>query len=153
MHKRGAIELTDDERRQYLADAPTINLVTIGKDGYPHAVPMWFVVDDDGSVLMTTYRRSQKVVNAQRNSKVALLVESGVRYDELKGTLLRGDVEVVDDEALCVQVLTRIHAKHSDGLASGVEEVMKAQARKRVVLRIVPARVISWDHRKLAGAY
>ena len=153
MHKRNAIELTDDERTRYLNDAPTIILVTIGRDGFPHAVPMWFLVEADGSVLMTTYGRSQKVVNVRRNPKVALLVESGTRYDELKGVLLRGEAEVVENEALCVQVLTKIHAKHSGGLASGVEEVMKAQARKRVVIRITPARIVSWDHRKLGGTY
>lgn len=153
MHKRSAIELTDDERNRYLAEAMTIILVTMGRDGYPHAVPMWFLVDDDGAILMTTYRRSQKIVNVRRNSKVALLVESGTQYDRLKGVLLRGDGQVLDDEALCVRVLTAIHAKHSDGLAGGVEETMRAQARKRVVLKIVPARVVSWDHRKLGGAY
>ncbi len=83
MKKRDAIELSNDERKAYLAVAPTIILVTIGRDGYPHAVPMWFLVDDDGVVYMTTYGRSQKVVNIRRNPRVALLVESGVRYDEL----------------------------------------------------------------------
>jgi PPOX class probable F420-dependent enzyme len=153
MHKRDAIELSEDERTHYLTAAPTIILVTIGRDGYPHAVPMWFLVEPDGSVLMTTYGRSQKVVNVRRNPKVALLVESGTRYDELKGVLLRGEAEIVENEALCVEVLTKIHLKHSGGLASGVEEVMKAQARKRVVIKITPARIVSWDHRKLAGAY
>jgi PPOX class probable F420-dependent enzyme len=153
MHKRNAIELGEDERRRYLREAPTIILVTIGRDGYPHAVPMWFVVDEDGAVLMTTYGRSQKVVNARRNPRVALLVESGVRYEELKGVLLRGHAEVIDDEGRCVEVLTKIHAKHSGGLASGVEDLMKAQARKRVVLKVTPARIASWDHRKLSGAY
>jgi PPOX class probable F420-dependent enzyme len=153
MKKRDAIQLTDDERRAYLKAAMTIILVTIGRDGYPHAVPMWFVVDDDGTVYMTTYGPSQKVLNARRNPRVALLVESGVRYEELKGVLLRGDAEVVDDYALCVEVLTKIHAKHAGGLASGVEEIMKAQARKRVVLKITPRRITSWDHRKLGGAY
>jgi PPOX class probable F420-dependent enzyme len=153
MKKRAAIQLTDDERRTYLRSASTIILVTIGRDGYPHAVPMWFVVDDDDTIYMTTYGPSQKVLNARRNPRVALLVESGVRYEELKGVLLRGDAEVVDDHRLCVDVLTRIHAKHQGGLASGIEEIMKAQARKRVVLKIAPKRIASWDHRKLGGAY
>ncbi len=153
MHKRRAIELTGDERKRYLADAATIILVTIGRDGYPHAVPMWFVVDEDGSILMTTYRRSQKVVNARRNGRVALLVESGTRYDELEGVLIRGDAEVIDDEARCVEALTKIQRKHGAGLGPGVDEVMKAQARKRVVIKIRPVRVVSWDHRKLGGAY
>jgi PPOX class probable F420-dependent enzyme len=153
MHKRNAIELTDEERRRYVADAATVILVTIGGDGYPHAVPMWFLVEDDGTVLMTTYRRSQKVVNARRNPRVTLLVESGTRYEELKGVMIRGDAEVLDDETLCVDVLTRIQRKHVAGLVSGVEEVMRAQAKKRVVIKVNPARIVSWDHRKLGGAY
>ncbi len=153
MQKRDAIALSPDEQREYVAAARTIILTTIGKDGYPHMVPMWFVVEDDGSIAMTTYGRSQKVVNARRNPHVGLLVESGIRYDELKGVMFRGTAEVLEDEALCLRVLTRIHEKHVGTLADGVEEMMRAQARKRVVLRVTPGRVVSWDHGKLGGAY
>jgi PPOX class probable F420-dependent enzyme len=153
MKKRNAIQLSENERKVYLSTALTVILVTVGRDGYPHAVPMWFLVDDDGIIYMTTYGRSQKVVNVRRNPRVALLVESGVRYDELKGVLLRGKAEVIEDEGLCLGVLTKIHTKHMGGLASGIEEVMRAQARKRVVLKITPERIVSWDHRKLGGAY
>src|SRR5262249_25471439 len=97
--------------------------------------------------------RSQKVVNVQRNPRVALLVESGERYDQLKGVLLRGTAEVVDDLETCVRTLIRIQTKHMGALAEGVEDVMRAQARKRVVLKVTPERVASWDHQKLGGAY
>ena len=153
MNRRKAIEIDDDERRRYVANAKTMILVSIGHDGYPHAVPMWFVVDDDGTVYMTTYARSQKAVNLQRNPRVALLVESGVNYDELKGVLVRGTAEVIADVELCVRVLSRVHAKHVGGLAEGVEDLMRAQAQKRVVLKITPVRIASWDHRKLGGGY
>ena len=153
MNRRAAIAIDEDERRRYLAEAKTIILVSIGKDDYPHAVPMWFTVDDDGCVYMTTYGRSQKAVNLRRNPRVALLVESGVRYDELKGVLIRGTADVLDDLELCVRVLTRIQRKHLGTLAEGVDEVMRAQARKRVVLKITPERVASWDHAKLGGVY
>ena len=153
MKKRDAIQLSEDERTTYLSTALTIILVTIGRDGFPHAVPMWFLMEADGCVYMTTYGRSQKVVNVRRNPRVALLVESGVRYDELKGVLLRGEAEVLEDESLCVRVLTGIHTKHTGALASGIEEVMRAQARKRIVLKVTPERIVSWDHRKLGGAY
>jgi len=153
VHRRDTIAIAEDERRRYVADALTIILVSIGKDGYPHAVPMWFVADDDGCVYMTTYARSQKALNLRRNPRVALLVESGVRYDELKGVLMRGTAEVLDDLDLCVRVLTRVHAKHVGALTEGIEDVMRAQARKRVVLKITPERVASWDHAKLGGRY
>jgi nitroimidazol reductase NimA-like FMN-containing flavoprotein (pyridoxamine 5'-phosphate oxidase superfamily) len=114
---------------------------------------MWFVVDDDQTVWMTTYRKSQKVVNIRRDAKVALHVESGVTYDRLKGVLVRGDAEVIDDEDACVRTLVRIHEKMNGALAPGLEDAMRGQARKRVVLKVTPRRASSWDHSKLGGVY
>src|SRR4030095_13029510 len=74
--KRDAIALTPAEEKSYIATAKTLTLCTQGPHGYPHAVAMWFAVDDDGTVWMTTYRKSQKGVNVRRNSKVALHIES-----------------------------------------------------------------------------
>ena len=154
MHKRNAIQLSDGERRAYLAHAPTVILVSSGRDGYPHAVPMWFVLEDDGCIAMTTYARSQKVLNVRRNPKVALLVESGLRYEELKGVLIRGRAEVIDDPELCLRLLLRMHAGHSAvPLPANAADGLRAQARKRVVLRVSPERITSWDHQKLGGAY
>ncbi len=153
MNRRDAIAIDDEERRRYVTAALTIILVSIGDDGYAHAVPMWFTVDDDGCIYMTTYGRSQKAVNLRRNSRATLLVESGVRYDELKGVLIRGTAEVIEDLDLAVRGRTRSHAKHVGGLAEGIDEVMRAQARKRVVLKITPERTASWDHAKLGGMY
>jgi PPOX class probable F420-dependent enzyme len=150
---RAEIAIDDAEQRRYVAEAMTIILVSNGRDGYPHAVPMWFTVDDDGCIYMTTYGRSQKAVNLRRDPKVALLVESGLRYDQLKGVLIRGHAEVLDDLELAVRTLIRIQTKHMGALAEGVEDVMRQQARKRVVIKITPERVASWDHAKLGGAY
>jgi len=38
-------------------------------------------------------------------------------------------------------------------LQPGIEDAMRAQARKRVLIRVVPERVSSWDHSKLGGVY
>lgn len=153
MNRRAEIAIDAAERQQYVAAAMTIILISNGRDGYPHAVPMWFIVDDDGCFYMTTYGRSQKAVNLRRDPRVALLVESGTRYDQLKGVLIRGTAEVLDDLELAVRVLVRIQTKHVGALAEGVEDVMRAQARKRVVLKITPERTASWDHGKLGGTY
>ena len=49
-------------------------LGTIGRDGYPHAVPIWFLYED-GTLIMTAGARSQKVRNITRNAEVALTVD------------------------------------------------------------------------------
>ena len=53
------------------------------------------IVMPDGSVWMTTYRKSQKAVNVARNPKVALHIESGNTYDTLRGVCIRGNAEIV----------------------------------------------------------
>jgi PPOX class probable F420-dependent enzyme len=154
MERRKAVALTADERRRYLADSHTIILTTLDARGYPHSVAMWYVVDADGSVVMTTFAKSQKAVNLRREPRCALLVESGRTYEELKGLLIRGRASVEQDEEKVLDVLEKVHAKYGmPGSADGMREAMRGQARKRVVIRIRPERVSSWDHGKLGGAY
>lgn len=155
MKMRDAVALTPAEQQAYVAEARTLTLCTHGPHGYPHAVAMWFIVDDDGRLLMTTYRKSQKAVNARRHPKVALHIESGQTYATLQGVLIRGEVEVIDDEDVVFDTIKRVHQKMAGAFpdAAGAEDVMRWQAKKRVVLRVTPARVSSWDHSKLAGAY
>jgi PPOX class probable F420-dependent enzyme len=153
MNRRALIALSPAERREYIRVATTIVLATSGKDGYPHAVAMWFVADDEGRIWMTTYRKSQKVVNIRRDPKVALHVESGVTYDTLKGVLIRGAAELIEDEEICLRTLVGIQEKMLGSLGDEAKEVMRQQARKRIVIRVTPRRTSSWDHAKLGGTY
>jgi PPOX class probable F420-dependent enzyme len=153
MNRRALIALSSKERMEYVQSAKTIVLATIGKGGYPHAVAMWFVSDEEERVWMTTYRKSQKVANIRRNPKVALHVESGVTYDTLKGVLIRGDAELMDDEPACLQTLVRIQEKMLGSLLDEAREAMRQQARKRIVICVTPRRISSWDHGKLGGTY
>jgi PPOX class probable F420-dependent enzyme len=153
MNRREQIALTADEQRRFLAESKTIVLTSIDRRGYPHPVAMWYVVDPDGSVLMTTYAKSQKAMNLRREPRCALLVESGTTYDVLKGLLVRGRASLDEDTEHAVDVLERIHRKHGGEQPPGLRDVLRAQARKRVVIRVHPERVSSWDHRKLGGVY
>ena len=154
MSRRKQISLTPDEEARYVRAQKTITLCSIDHRGYPHAVAMWFEVDPDGSILMTTYSKSQKARNLERNPKVALMVESGERYEILKGVLIRGRAELIHDVDRCAALLTRVHKKmQGEDLPAGAEEILRAQARKRVLIRVVPEYTSSWDHSKLGGIY
>jgi PPOX class probable F420-dependent enzyme len=153
MNLRKQIELTPDEVKAFVGAAYTIHLCTHGPHGYPHVVPMWFAVDDDLTVWMTTFRKSQKAANIRRNPKVALLVESGTTYEALKGVLIRGDAALIDDADAVVKILTRVHTRMSGSFPEGVEPALRAQAQKRVAIKVSTWRVSSWDHAKLSGRY
>jgi PPOX class probable F420-dependent enzyme len=154
MQRRKTIALTADEQRRYLETSHTIILTSLDRRGYPHSVAMWYVVDPDGAVVMTTFAKSQKALNLERDPRCALLVESGRAYEELKGLLIRGRASLERDEEKVLGVLERVHVKYgTPGTGGSLREAMRAQARKRVVVRVRPDRVSSWDHAKLAGVY
>ena len=152
MSRRQMIQLDARQREEFLTQQKTIVLSTIDQRGYPHSVAMWYALED-GCCLMTTYAKSQKAVNIRRNPKVALMAESGTTYDTLKGVLIRGRGELIDDVNVCVSVLTRVHKKMMGAMPEGIEEALKHQARKRVVIKVIPEHVSSWDHSKLGGTY
>jgi PPOX class probable F420-dependent enzyme len=153
-NRRAEIVLSAGEVATMLERGRTLVLVTLGPDGMPDPVPMWYVLDPAGSVVMRTYARSQKVLNLRRDPRVACLVEDGERYAELRGVQLTGRIELVEDPDWIADVMTRLLVKY-EGLAAdevpAAREAVRSQAAKQVGLRLLVERVASWDHRKLAG--
>lgn len=154
MSRRDIIALTPEEQREYLETSHTIILSSIDKRGYPHSVAMWYAADPDGTVLMTTYAKSQKILNLRRDPRCSLLLESGRTYEELKGLLIRGRATLDPNVEHVLDLLERVHRKYNKAMTvEGVREAMRGQASKRVLVRIHPEHVASWDHRKLGGVY
>jgi len=154
--RRELIQLTDAEVRNFMNSTKTLIIISNGRDGYPHPMPMWFYVDAAGCVYCTTFRKSQKVLNFTRDSRATLLIESGEEYAELKSVLIYAATEVVDDfDTVCdtlVKINTRGQVVDEARLESLLGAVSKT-ATKRIVLKFTPERYISWDHAKLAGKY
>jgi PPOX class probable F420-dependent enzyme len=157
MSRRDQIHLSDAELAKYLEASHTMILVSNGPHGFPHPMPMWFCVREDGTVRMTTYRAAQKALNLKRDPNVALLIESGTEYAELKGVVIYGRAELIDDFDEVVDTLVRVSGgrglPEEDAAAQRVRESMRRNAEKRVVVAVKPERVVSWDHAKLAGVY
>ena len=154
--RREMIALTNDEVREFVDQAKTLIIVSNGKDGFPHPMPMWFYMDEDGNFYCTTFSKSQKVLNFQRDPHASLLVESGEEYTELKSVLAYARCEVIDDFDTVCDTLVKISTKGRDVDQGQIEQIragVSATAGKRVVLKFTPERVISWDHAKLGGKY
>ncbi len=152
MNRRAEIAMTSEEQSAFLAAAKTLVLSSVDSKGYPHSVAMWFALVD-GVVHMTTFRKSQKVLNIRRNPKVSLLAESGATYAELRGLMIRGNAEILDDVNLCTDILADIQSRYYGSNDPSVREILRRQAAKRVAIRVPPERVTSWDHSKLGGVY
>ena len=150
MARREQIQLSEEEVRSFVGSKKTIILTTNGPRGFPHTMPMWFVQEDDGTIRITTYRASQKVKNIQRDPRVSLLVESGLDYAELKGVLMYGHAELIDDPEAVIETFIIASGQRD---SEEIRASMKKTATKRVVIRVKPERIVTWDHAKLSGAY
>ena len=136
--------------RAFLAEQKTVSCATAGPDGRPHLVPLWYFAA--GAELHGwTYAKSQKARNLERDPRATLLVEHGVQYHELRGVMLECDVEFVRGEEL-IELAVTLFDRYA-GSGAEVRAMIEKQAPKRVGLRFLPTRVVSWDHRKLGGAY
>ncbi len=156
MSRRDQIRMSDAEIADFLKQSRTIILVSNGKDGYPHPMPMWYAVDDDNTIYMTTFRKSQKINNLKRDARVALLVESGDAYEELKSVLIYTEVELLDDVEATRDILFKISVQRGDlqeDASEAVREGMMNTASKRIGMKFTPDKIITWDHSKLGGSY
>jgi PPOX class probable F420-dependent enzyme len=140
--------MTDEEVAEFLATEKTLQVASIGPDGVPHLVTMWFAVID-GRIAFWSFAKSQKTVNLRRDPRLTVLVEAGDTYDQLRGVSITGRAELADDYdtvlSVGMAVYPRYHADMSDALRAGVE----AQASKRTAVFVNPVKIASWDHRKL----
>ncbi len=152
MNRRARIALTDDEVQALLDAERTVVCATIGPTGWPHLMPLWYVVRD-GQVWASTYGRSQKVRNIERDDRATLQVEAGTGYEELRGVMIEATVVIHRDATEVAALGLELAERYAPGSSSNPEAVaaIEAQAAKRVALQFVPLRTASWDHRKLAA--
>ena len=153
MSRRDQIRMTDDEVRAFLEEMKVMTCATNGRDGFPHLMPLWFVLRGD-EIWAWTFAKSQKAKNLERDARATLQVEDGVQYHELRGVMMECDVELEHDAERVGEFGVALFERYSGGeLDADARAGVLAQAPKRVGLRFVPTRIVSWDHRKLGGTY
>src|ERR1700754_3562920 len=90
-----AIAMTSDEVDAFLAEQRTCRVATVGTNG-PHATALWYLWQD-GSLWLTSIARSQRWTDLENDPRIAVVVDAGEDYAELRGVELRGKVEVVGE--------------------------------------------------------
>jgi len=149
MNRREQIKLTPEEQTTFLKETRKVALATIGKDGYPHLVAMNYIAID-GVIYMSSYGKAQKVLNIRRNPKVAVMAESGKSYSQLRGVMIRGECEIIEDQKRVLELMGAIRAGDTGASTPTIPEQVFT---KRVILKVVPKKITSWDHSKLGGRY
>ena len=142
--RRDAIAMSDAEVLAFLEERRTLVCATLGRDGWPHLMPLWYVVRD-GECWAWTYAKSQKVRNLEREARCTLQVETGDSYLELRGVMMKCAAAIHRDLEIVREVGQALAVRYG-GEDAHVDE---RQAAKRVALQFSCSDVASWDHRKL----
>ena len=148
---RDLIKMTDAEVNKFLGEQKTLIVATIGRNGLPHLAPMWFAVLD-GEIVFCTDRKSQKIVNLQRDPRCSVLAEAGETYDQLRGVHMEGVTEFTPDLGRVVDAVVARNFGEVGDDDTAREALSKAMSRRAAVI-FRPTRTASWDHRKtMSGA-
>jgi hypothetical protein len=152
--RRDAIKMDPGEAQAFLEEQKTVTCATNGRDDFPHLMPLWYVLRDR-RLWGWTYAKSQKSKNLERDPRATLLVEAGLDYAELRGVMLRCDVVIHREleviEGIAMELVDRYSGPGPE--FDPVRESFRKQAPKRVGLEFVERGRVTWDHRKLGGAY
>ena len=149
MQRRGRrIAMTDPELDRFFAEERTCRLATVRPERGPHVTPLWFVWHDQ-AIWLNSLVGSQRWTDLQHDPRVAVLVDAGVDYQELRGAELIGRVEFVGEAPRIGNPLSeletpeRLFAEKYRGTSTPVYD------GKHGWLRLRPERVVSWDFRKM----
>lgn len=151
--RRDQIRMSEAEQWSFIEGQKSMQVCTLGKDGSPHLTTLWFAIID-GALAFETFTKSQKIVNLERDGRIAVLFEDGTEYNQLRGVTINGRGELVRDperlHGIALAVMRRNQPEIPEAM---LEDVARQMAAKRTGVVIHPEKVVSWDHRKLDVAY
>jgi hypothetical protein len=150
--RRDQITMSDAEVLAFLDEERVVTCASFGPRGWPHLMPLWYVVRD-GTLWSWTYAKSQKVKNLERDARCTLQVEAGRDvYHELHGVMLECEASIHRDLDTVTGVGMDLAGRYSGAEpAAEMREAFERQAAKRVALEFHERRRATWDHRKLGS--
>lgn len=147
-NERSRIAMSDSEIERYIAEHRTAVMASVGPDGTPHVVAMWYAVID-GQIWFETKAKSQKARNLRRNATLSVLLEDGETYDQLRGVSMEGRGILVEDPEQLWQVGVNVWERYTGPYSEEVRPFVEYMLNKRVAVRFEVERIRSWDHAKL----
>jgi PPOX class probable F420-dependent enzyme len=147
-NQRSQITMSDEDIAAYIEERRTVTMATVGPNGFPHLVAMWYGVVD-GKIWFETKAKSQKVQNLRRDDRITCMLEDGLTYNELRGVSIEGRGVIVDDPDALWKVGVSVWERYNGPYTEEAKPLVEFMLHKRVAVRVDPERVRSWDHHKL----
>jgi PPOX class probable F420-dependent enzyme len=137
-----------EEQRAFL-EAPRFAVAaTVSADGLPHQTVVWYVLDGDEELVLSTPRGSLKHRHLQRDPRLSVCVEEGFRY-----VTVSGRVRIEEEPEAARELYGRIGARYRKAMPSSSvgkgppprldSKTAELLSRERVTLRLAIERVHS----------
>ena len=132
--------LSKEEAYEFLDSHPGwLIFSTVGKNGYPHSVPVsYFRLGDE--IYVNARFRTQRAKNAERNHRVSALVETGRTMQDIKGLMIQGEAEMISQPEEVLPLMRE--AARTRGIPE--ERLPTEPMPDMAFIRIKPRRFISW---------
>lgn len=134
-------EMAEDEIREFLGHGTrTGKLAVLTPSGHPHVMPIWFVLDDDGTIVFNTGAKTVKGKHILRDGRVSLAVDD--ERPPFAYVHIRGTATAEDNPPDMLEWATRIGARYM-GRDRAEEFGRRNGVPGELLVRLMPKRVIA----------
>ena len=128
-----------EKARAYLREKRFAVLATLNKDGMPQLTTMWYLLEDDGTILMNTKVGRAKERNMRRDPRISVCVENDYTY-----VTLSGRVEMIDDPEIAQRDIFRLSSRYHGEEKAKRQMENQFSKEQRVTLRLKPEHIIEY---------
>jgi nitroimidazol reductase NimA-like FMN-containing flavoprotein (pyridoxamine 5'-phosphate oxidase superfamily) len=141
------IGMSKPQRQDFLFQGRILHLAT--KGDVLHLVPIWYVFED-GRIYISTNTDSKKVSDIRKNNKVAMCVDVGEYYYDLKNVKMSGVARILEDRNLARQIAEKIMVKYL-GSSTHPQAIEYLSGKiPNVVIEIEISKIFSEDYSLLS---
>jgi hypothetical protein len=142
--------MTPGELDAFLGVERTCRIATNGADG-PHVTPLWFCWDGT-SLWLFSLTRSQRWADLRRDPRIAVVVDAGTDYFELRGVEISGVAHFVGEQPRTGEPVDELAAVEAQFAAKYFRADQMVYDGRHAWLRVAPGKIASWDFRKIPAA-
>lgn len=142
------IMMTPAELDSFLAEQRTCRVATVSADGRPHVSALWFAWDGR-SLWLYSLTRSRRWSEMRADPRIAVVVDDGEEYGELRGVELSGTVEFVGEAPRTGEPLPALETPEQLFAAKNFGLDAMPHDGRHAWARLTPDAIASWDFRKI----
>lgn len=144
------IMMTPGELDDFLTTQRTCRVATVSAGGAPHVSALWFLWDGT-SLWLYSVVRSKRWTHLCRDPRVAVVIDTGEEYDQLRGVELSGTVEFVGEAPRTGELCAELDAVETRFARKNFRADSMPHDGRHAWVRLTPEKIVSWDFRKLGG--